>query len=94
VLIAVALLSLSVPGMAALAFAMERHQTWLAPRWRGRNARLALRAAGITLLASALACAVVAIGWSFGVLLWLGLLTPSALAIVGVLALGQKCSER
>lgn len=73
-------------GLAALALAMDRHHEMLARRWRGRFARRVLRVVGMASLAASLACAVVEAGASQGVVLWLGVLTPSALAVVGGLA--------
>lgn len=73
----------SLLGLAALALAMDRHHEALARRWRGRFARRVLRVVGVALLAASLASAVGEVGGSQGVLLWLGVLTPSALAVVG-----------
>lgn len=75
-------------GLAALALAMDRHHDQLARRWRGRLARAMLRGFGATCMASALLCAVSARGGAQGVLLWLGWATPSALAVIGLLACG------
>lgn len=76
----------SVLGLSALALAMDRHHETLARRWRGRFARRVLRLVGVASLAVALWCAVADAGLSQGVILWLGVLTPSALAMVGLLA--------
>lgn len=84
-LIALLVLGQSLPGLAALALAMDRHQDRMARRWRGRLARAVLRGVGTACMASSLACAVAGMGGPDGVLLWLGLLTPSALAIIGFL---------
>lgn len=68
--------------------AMDRHHPTLARRWRGRFARRLLRMIGTASLAGALLCAVADAGLSQGVILWLGVLTPSALLVVGLLAHG------
>ncbi|MGJ7542028.1 DUF3325 family protein [Variovorax sp. LT1R16] len=73
-------------GLAAWALAMDRHHEHLPRRWRGGLARSMLRALGIAGIASSLACAVTDSGGSQGVLLWLGWVAPSALAVIGVLA--------
>lgn len=82
------LFGLSGLGLGALALAMDRHHETLARRWRGRFARRLLRVIGTASLACALLCAVADAGLSQGVILWLGVLTPSALLIVGLLAHG------
>jgi hypothetical protein len=83
---ALSLLLPSLLGLAALALAMDRHHETLPRRWRGRFARRVLCAVGIAWLAASLTCAVVEVGGAQGVVLWLGVLTPSALAVVGCLA--------
>lgn len=85
-LMAFSLLCQSLLGLAALALAMDRHHETLARRWRGRRARRVLRVVGVVSLAASLACALVDGGGSQGLLLWLGVLTLSALAVVGWLA--------
>lgn len=78
--------ALLLPGLGALALAMDRHHEQLPRRWRGGLARPMLRGFGAVAIASSLACAVMDSGASQGVLLWLGWLTPSALMVIGVLA--------
>ena len=87
------LLGLSVLGLVALALAMDRHHETLARRWRGRFARPLLRLVGMASLAGALLCAVADAGLSQGVILWLGVLTPSALVVVGMLAPALRMSR-
>lgn len=74
-------LGLSYLAMVAVALSMERHQGQL--RWSGatRQASRVLRLAGWTLLAVALAPAVLAWGASVGVVGRLGLLTFAALGL-------------
>ncbi|TPG24395.1 DUF3325 domain-containing protein [Variovorax guangxiensis] len=83
---ALALLGLCVPGMMAIALAMERHHDVLARRWRGRRARCMLRLFGWVVLGSALLYAVDRVGRVQGLILWLGMLTPSAVGVVGLIA--------
>lgn len=78
--------ALLLPGLGALALAMDRHHERLPRRWRVGLARSMLRGLGIAAIASSLACALTDGGASRGVLLWLGWLTPSALVVIGVLA--------
>ncbi len=85
-LMVLALFFTSVLGLAALALAMDRHHGALACRWRGRFARRLLRLIGVGLIAGALLCAVIDVGWAQGVILWFGVLTPSALGVIGLLA--------
>ena len=85
-LTALPLFGLSVLGMMAIALAMERHHDVLARRWRGRRARCLLRLVGWVLLGSALLYAVDRVGRVQGLILWLGMLTPSAMGVVGLIA--------
>ena len=85
-LTALPLFGLSVLGMMAIALAMERHHDVLARRWRGRRARCLLRLVGWVLLGSALLYAVDRVGRVQGLILWLGMLTPSAVGVVGLIA--------
>lgn len=75
----------STLGLAALALAMDRHHELLARRWRGRFARRVLRTIGLASLGGALLCAVADVGLSQGVMLWVGVLAPAALVVVGML---------
>lgn len=76
-------LCLSVWGWAALALAMGRHHAAL---MRSGRRQVMLRAAGVLALAASLVCAVVSNGWPVGTLLWIGLMTLAALAVIGALA--------
>ena len=87
-LMALWLFGLTVLGLVALAPAMDRHHETLARPWRGQFARSLLRLVGMASLAGALLCAVADAGLSQGVILSLGVLTPSALLVVSLLALG------
>lgn len=93
-LIAFMVLCTLLPGLAALALAMDRHQEHLTRRWRSRFARWMLRGIGTAGLTSSLGCAVVGMGGARGLLFWLGLLTPSALAVIGALACGAVRGRR
>ena len=83
---ALSLLLPSLLGLVALALAMDRHHEALPGRWRGRFARRVLRVVGIASLGASLASVVGEVGGSQGLLLWLGMLTPSGIAVVGLLA--------
>lgn len=69
-------------GFAALAFSMDRHH---GPSAHHRRRRWT-RAVGVASMGASLLCAVAGNGVSQGILLWLGLLTPSALAVTAFLS--------
>ena len=72
-------------GLVAVALAMDRqHEQWLHRR-AGPRLRRVLRVGGTAAIAISLACAVAGLGGALGVLTWLGLLTPAALAVAGAL---------
>ncbi|WP_043004202.1 DUF3325 domain-containing protein [Comamonas testosteroni] len=83
--------ALSFAGMAALAFAMERHHQQLtaAMEISAARARL-LRAVGAGLLAAAVMPCVPAWGWSVGVVAWLGWLSAGALLVVALISIAAR----
>lgn len=80
--------ALSFAGMAALAFAMERHHEQLtaAMEISAARARL-LRAVGVGLLAAAAMPCVQAWGWSVGVVAWL---SAGALLVVALISIAAR----
>ena len=73
--------ALAWAGMAALAFAMERHYEQLTGNMtQPRLHRYGLRAAGALLLAASLFMCLVGWGTSVGVVAWLGWLSLGALS--------------
>lgn len=84
-------LALSFAGMAALAFAMERHHEQLtaAMEISAALARL-LRAVGAGLLAAAVMPCVQAWGWSVGIVAWLGWLSAGALLVVALISIAAR----
>lgn len=83
--------ALSFAGMAALAFAMERHHEQLtaAMEISAVRSRL-LRAAGLGLLATAAMPCIQAWGWSVGVVAWLGWLSAGALFVVALISIAAR----
>ena len=83
--------ALSFAGMAALAFAMERHHEQLtaAMEISAARARL-LRAVGAGLLAAAVMPCVQTWGWSVGVVAWLGWLSAGALLVVALISIAAR----
>lgn len=77
-----AALTLAIFGFAALALSMHKHHrdVFGAPPTHAR--RLPLRVAGWVLLGLSFAPCIAQAGWAIGIVLWLGLLTAAALAIV------------
>lgn len=72
-------------GLVAVALAMDRHHEQWLHRHAGPRMRLVLGAGGTAALGISLACALAGLGNALGVLIWLGLLTPAALAVAGTL---------
>lgn len=75
-------LALAFSGFTALCLAMDKHQ--LEPSGTARAAGGSTRRigwAGWTLLAAALAAAVLARGWAVGAVLWLGAMTLGGIVI-------------
>lgn len=83
--------ALSFAGMAALAFAMDRHHEQLtaAMEISAARARL-LRAVGAGLLAAAVMPCVQTWGWSVGVVAWLGWLSVGALLVVALISIAAR----
>ena len=79
-------LLLGFSGFAALALSLDRHHRAAfrspVPRRRVKS----LRAAGWAGLVLSFAASVAASGWNFGPVQWIGSLTGSALAVVGLIA--------
>ncbi|GAB2460703.1 MAG: DUF3325 domain-containing protein [Comamonas sp.] len=83
--------ALSFGGMAALAFAMDRHYEQLTGRHEVPAARrLGLRGAGALLLAAAFAPCVLGWGGSVGTVLGLGFWSLGALSAAGLIALRPR----
>lgn len=76
-------------GFAALALAMDRHHRQVRKRTPTGRQRVFLRVTGVVGLTAALALCVVGAGWGTGVVVWLGLLTVAALAMVLTLTYWQ-----
>lgn len=73
---------LALPGFAALALAMERHQRDLLGRRLTGRATLLLRGLGWLLLAASPLEAIARQGWGMGLVVWLGALTLAAAAVL------------
>ncbi|KAF1048254.1 DUF3325 domain-containing protein [Xylophilus sp.] len=90
-LLFLAALGFSLGGFAALSLAMDRHyEDWAGRgqepgRWRGP-----LRLLGTAGVALSLAASVARQGWSVGWVLWAGVLTAGALALVLVLTYAPR----
>ena len=72
---------MALPGFAALALGMERHQRYLAPGKPGRRAIHGVRLAGALLLALSLSMCVARWQPSLGAAIWLGVITFAALVL-------------
>ncbi|SDM75216.1 Protein of unknown function [Methylobacterium phyllostachyos] len=79
-------LLLAFSGFSALALSLERHHRAVFRSPVPRSRRGGLRAVGSAGLALSFAAAVACAGWSFGPVQWVGSLTGSALAVVGLIA--------
>ncbi|WP_159910703.1 DUF3325 domain-containing protein [Pantoea sp. 18069] len=78
----IAILLVSLAGLAALALATERHAEHLLRRVPAPHWRLLARVTGWLLLALALALGIAWLGTGVGITLWLGWLSIAALALV------------
>lgn len=79
--------ALTLAGFAALALAIDRHHQQVCGRAAlRRRRRAALRAAGVLGLGLALAGSVALAGAATGIVLWTGLLSAAALALILVLS--------
>lgn len=83
-------LLLAFAGFAALALSLDRHHRAAFHAPVGRGKRVGLRVAGWAGLALSLAGAVLSSGWTFGPVQWVGSLTGSALAVVGLAAVRPR----
>jgi len=80
------LLLMCAAGFASLALGMDKHwkQVWNSEL--GVRRRTALRFSGWVLLAAALVVAVMGLGTSIGIVVWVGSLSGAGLAVVVALA--------
>lgn len=84
-------LALSFAGMAALAFAMERHYEQLTGRYEISAAQCCLlRSVGAAALVMAIFPCVAAWGSTVGVVAWLGWISVAALAVVWLLSIAPR----
>ncbi|WP_370679470.1 DUF3325 domain-containing protein [Comamonas sp. GB3 AK4-5] len=84
-------LALSFAGMAALAFAMDRHYEQLTGRYELPAAqRWMLRCVGTVALAAAVFPCVAAWGATVGAVAWLGWISLAALAVVGLISAAPR----
>jgi len=74
-------LPLAYAGFAALCASMAKHQVETLGRALVLREQRALRAAGWAGLVAAYACAVVAVGWRFGSVLWVAAIMAAGLAL-------------
>lgn len=76
---------LAYAGFTGLSMAMDRHFEDVFDREPTPAVRNTLRMAGsLALLASLLLCAYIA-GWSYGTVLWIGMLTASGLLLIWIM---------
>lgn len=80
-MIGLSVLLLAYAGFAALCAAMTKHQLETVGRTLLPREQRGLRAAGWAVLASAYGCAVIAAGWRFGSVLWVGALMAAGLML-------------
>lgn len=95
-MLTVVALALSITGLGMLALSMHRHHRDVFGVAPTRRRMIALRVPGWTLLAAAGAACVVEDGWPNGSVLWVGILTVAALAVVSALciATGHASGQR
>lgn len=90
----IATLLFAFAGFTALCMAMTKHQ----PETLGRRLTLRdqtrLRLGGAAALAAAYACAVVAVGWKFGAVEWVGATMLGALALTLMLPYRPRWTVR
>jgi hypothetical protein len=90
-----AALALAFAGMAALAFAMDRHYEQLTgARELPAGLGLRLRCLGVPLLALALIPALQAWGGSVGTVAWLGFVSAGALTAVALISANARWAVR
>lgn len=77
-------LALSFAALAALCLSMNRHHAAAFTAKPSRRTMLGLRAAGWAGIALCFAVAVLAEGWNFGPVQWLGSLSGGALLVVAL----------
>lgn len=92
----VAGLGFAVGGFTWLAQAIDRHHADMFGRGAepARSRVTRLRWQGVLALMLALVACVQAEGWAFGVIYWAGLLTLSALTVVGAFAWAPRATPR
>lgn len=80
-----------LPGLAALALAMDRHAAHLPQALAGHRARRALRVLGCMGLAASQACTWAGMDGAMAAITWLGLLAPGTLCVaVGMAWAGRS----
>ena len=84
-MIAVALVLLCLAGLVALALSMPKHHRDLFGKAPPRMRSLALRVGSWAALAASFATAIADQGVSVGIVLWLGMVTITALAVAMLL---------
>ena len=85
-MIALLILAAIAPGFACLCLAMDRHQRDILGRRLPAAATQRLRLGGFAAIAIGLALAAGLLGWGYGLIVWFGLLTLCAMAIVAYLS--------
>lgn len=80
-MIHLSVLLLAYAGFAALCASMAKHQAETLGRTLMPREQRLLRAAGWAGLAAAYGCAVVAVGWRFGSVLWVGAIMAAGLTL-------------
>lgn len=81
-----ATLAVSFAAMTALCLSMDRHHAAAFLAKPSRRAATALRIAGWAGIALSFTIAVMADGWNFGPVQWIGSLSGAALLVVGLLS--------
>lgn len=76
---------LAYSGFATLSLAMERHYEDAFDRALPRNHQRGLRAVGTLILALSLWACALANGWSYGTIMWIGLLSAAGLLLIWIL---------
>ncbi len=82
--------TLTLPGLAALALAMDRHAALLPPTIDGLRWRWVLRSLGCVGLMASLACTLTDVGGLLAVITWISMLTPGTLAVAGAASIAAR----
>ena len=80
------MLAAILPGFACLCLAMDRHQRDVLGRRLSAVTTRRLRLGGFAAIAVGFALAAGLFGWAYGLIVWFGLLTLGAMAIVAYLS--------